>query len=168
MLKKIAITILPPYNEGRVELSSTNRYFTSCFFNLAIASFTWSYFTTSIIGSTLCLLQKSSMSCVSLMPPIKLPPIDFRPAFEKKRWPLIQIRVLLHFIVSTFFILISHIISANGTTIDTSPHNICHIIPHHHTSKSISTYTYPILHASTFIHTCKYSTIIHKSTCKQN
>ncbi len=61
-------------------ISMTKRYFTSVFPSLSIAVLMYEMGIFSIMQVILCFPQKSSISCVSLIPPTPLPPTNRRAA----------------------------------------------------------------------------------------
>ncbi len=63
-------------------ISMTKRYLTSDFIRRSMAELVYVMGIFSIIHVMLCAPQKSSISCVSAIPPIKLPPTKWRPTFH--------------------------------------------------------------------------------------
>ncbi len=68
-------------------ISMTKRYFTSVFPSLSIAVLMYEMGIFSIMQVILCSPQKSSISCVSLIPPIPLPPTNRRAASHFQGYP---------------------------------------------------------------------------------
>lgn len=60
-------------------MSITKQYLTFAFSSLSIAVLTYGMGISSITAVTLCFPAKSSISCVSWIPPIVLPPIEWCP-----------------------------------------------------------------------------------------